>query len=287
MPEITAPSQNPLKKYFRQPKLYVSLPSKGEFYPPGTIEVSESGEYAVFPMTARDELTFKTPDALINGQSTVDVIQSCVPAIKDAWAMPTLDLDAVLIAIRVASYGENMTVSTVIPKIMEKREFQTDLRILLDQLYVSVFEDTIHVDDLIIKIRPLTYREFTQCALKTFEEQRVFSIVNDDDMSEEDKIEKFNKSFKKLTEMTVGMVISSIVSIQAGEDTVTSPQQIKEFIENADKKFYKTVVEHVEEQKKKFSLKPLKVQTDPDDVEKGAPETFEVPISFDQSNFFV
>ena len=31
-----------------------------------------------------DEITFKTPDALLNGQATVDVIQSCIPNIKDA-----------------------------------------------------------------------------------------------------------------------------------------------------------------------------------------------------------
>ena len=33
-------------------------------------------------MTAKDEMMFKTPDALLNGQATVDVIQSCIPAIN-------------------------------------------------------------------------------------------------------------------------------------------------------------------------------------------------------------
>jgi len=286
MTEITAPGANPLKKYFRQPKLYLSLPSKGRFYPEGSLDVSESGEYAVYSMTAKDEMSFKTPDALINGQSTVDVIQSCVPAIKDAWQMPSLDLDAVLIAIRAATYGENMSVSTRIPNINEEREFQTDLRLLLEQMMQVEFEDTVYVDDLVIKIRPLTYREFTQSALKTFEEQRVFAVVNDDTMSESEKLAKFNTSFKKLTELTVGMIISSIVSIRAGEDTVTSQHQIKEFIENADKRFYKKLTDHIETQKNNFTIKPLLVHTDPEDQEKGAPETFEVPITFDQSNFF-
>jgi len=117
MPEITVPSTNPLKNYFRQPKLFLSLPSKGKYYPEGSLEVSESGEYPVFSMTAKDELSLKTPDALINGQSTVDVIQSCIPSIKNAWKMPSLDLDAALIAIRIATYGEMMTVSTKVPVI--------------------------------------------------------------------------------------------------------------------------------------------------------------------------
>ena len=42
---------NPLKKYYRQPKQYVALPSKYEFYPEGTIEVPESKEVAVYPVS--------------------------------------------------------------------------------------------------------------------------------------------------------------------------------------------------------------------------------------------
>jgi hypothetical protein len=286
MPEITVPSTNPLKNYFRQPKLFLSLPSKGKYYPEGSLEVSESGEYPVFSMTAKDELSLKTPDALINGQSTVDVIQSCIPSIKNAWKMPSLDLDAALIAIRIATYGEMMTVSTKVPVINEEREFETDLRLLLQQFANKTFEDTIYIDDLTICIRPITYKEFTQNALKTFEEQRVFAIVNNEDMPEIEKIGKFNESFKKLTELTVGMIISSIVSIEVGEEKVTNPYQIKEFIENADKRFYKTVTDHIEAQKKNFNLKPLHVMVNQEDVDKGAPVSYEIPITFDQSNFF-
>jgi uncharacterized protein YqkB len=286
MPEITAPGSNPLQKYFRQPKLYLSLPSKGNFYSDAALEASETGEYPVYSMTARDEIAFKTPDALINGQSTVDVIKSCIPAIKDPWSMPSLDLDAALIAIRIATYGESMNVSTKIPIIEEEREFAADLRTLLSDLYSKEFEETIYVDELTIKIRPITYKEFTQSALKTFEEQRVFSLVNDDTVSEEEKLSQFNVSFKKLTELTVGMIVSSIVSIEVDGDVVKNPHQIKEFIENADKKFYETVLKHIEEQKKKFAIKPMLVHTSPEDIEKGAPATFEVPITFDQSNFF-
>ena len=71
---------NPLSKYFRQPSVYVGLPSGGN-YPPTVMERSQTGEISVQPMTARDEVIFKTPDALMNGQGVVDVIQSCFPHI--------------------------------------------------------------------------------------------------------------------------------------------------------------------------------------------------------------
>ena len=42
MPEIERSGSNPLQKYFRQPKIYIGLPSKGNWYPDGSIEKTET-----------------------------------------------------------------------------------------------------------------------------------------------------------------------------------------------------------------------------------------------------
>ena len=105
---------NPLNKYFRQASIYVSLPS-GTNYPTSVVTPSETGELGIMPMTAKDEIRFKTPDALMNGQGVVDVIESCVPNIKDAWQIKSYDLDTVLVAIRVATYGETMEINFTVP----------------------------------------------------------------------------------------------------------------------------------------------------------------------------
>ena len=136
---------NPLQKYFRQPKNYMRLPSRGQYYPPGTLDMPVTGELPVYAMTAKDELPFKTPDALMNGQATVDVIQSCVPNIKNAWLMPSIDLDAVLIAIRVATYGESMDVSITVPNTTIKRDYSMDLRRALDDLMLGKFSDSLMI----------------------------------------------------------------------------------------------------------------------------------------------
>ena len=49
---------------------------RGRYYPQDVYTPTETGEIPVLPMTAKDEMAFKTPDALINGQSTVDVIRA-------------------------------------------------------------------------------------------------------------------------------------------------------------------------------------------------------------------
>lgn len=277
---------NPLKKYFRQPKLFITLPSQGEYYPLNAIEMTKTGELPVYAMTAKDELSMKTPDALLNGQATVDLIQSCIPNIKDAWKMPSIDLDLALIAIRIATYGENLDITTKIPNIGVEKEYTVDLRKILQQLSAATYENFIEINGMQVYLRPLTYKEFTEASLKTFEEQRIFRLVNDQNIPDHEKLAKFSESFSKLTRMTVGMITNSIAKIVADDVEVTDQRFIKDFIDNADKEFYNQITDHLEIQKSKFQIKPLKVVSEPEEVEAGAPAEFEVPITFDQSNFF-
>ena len=127
-------SNNPLKQYFRQPAIYLRLPSQGQHYPMGAINMTVSGEIPIFPMTAIDEITYRTPDALFNGTAVVNVIQSCVPNIVDPWAIPSIDVDAILVAIRIASYGHNMEIETGCPGCKSTNTYGLDLRSVLDQL---------------------------------------------------------------------------------------------------------------------------------------------------------
>jgi|TARA_B110000967_G_C18809051_1_gene522600 hypothetical protein len=277
---------NPLKKYFRQPKVYITLPSKGKFYTDGTLNLPENGELPVYAMTARDELTMKTPDALLNGQATVEMIKSCIPSIVDPWQMPSIDLDASLIAIRIATYGDDMEITTKEPGTGEDKTFGVDLRQMLNKLVTVEYENVVTINDMQVTIRPLSYREFTDSSLKTFEEQRIFALVNDETMPDEEKLGKFNQSFKKLTDLTITVLAKSIHSIQIGDTTVSDREHIDEFIKNTDKEFFKFITDHLDIQRAKFSLEPIQVKSSKEDIEAGAPAEWEIPITFDQSNFF-
>ncbi len=280
-------NQNPLGKYFRQPKVYIKLPSQGKFYDPGALEMTETGEFPVFAMTAKDELSMKTPDALLNGQATVDTIQSCIPNIKNAWAMPSIDLDAVLTAIRIASMGETMDMTITVPNTNLEHTYTVDLRRVLDTFQEITYENVVYVNDMAIHLKPLSYKTFTQNAIKSFEEQRIFSIVNDENMSDEQKVEMFSKSFSKLTSMTVNVVAQGIEKIVVEDQTVVNPLHIQEFINNADTKFYNAIMDHMETQKKKFEIQPLQIESTEEQLAAGAPKQFDLPVVLDASNFFV
>jgi hypothetical protein len=277
---------NPLKKYYRQPKQFVKLPSNYRFYTEGSISVPESREVAVYPMTAKDEMMFKTPDALLNGQATVDVIQSCIPAIKDAWQMPSIDCDAALMSIRMATYGTKMTVPITVPKTKIEKDLELDLQTSLGGILAAEYKDTFLWENMEIKTKPLSYAEFTKSALKSFEQARLQATVVDTKLSDEEKIAQFNVSFQKLTQLNVDMVVQTIESIRVDGQTVTDRTQIKEFVDNTSKEFFSAIMEHLEENRKRFQLAPQKVTSTEEEVKQGAPETYEVPIAFDSSNFF-
>ena len=271
---------NPLANYFRQPKLYVKLPSNGEFYPEGALDKSEISEYAVYAMTAKDELMFKTPDALMNGQASVEVIKSCVPAIKNPWAMPSIDLDTVLIAIRIATYGEDMDFNSTCPKCKNFNELTFNLLSYLDQAGQFHFDGVINLPPLKINIRPYSYKEITKTAIKTLEQQKIISVVNDDSISDEDKLQMFGESFVKLTELTDDVVAGCITSIETPEGIVDDAEMIKEFIENSGKETFTAVNNRVTEMKDEISLRDQKA------VCQECSHEYSIEITMDQTNFF-
>ena len=278
---------NPLAGFMRQPKIYISLPSGGAYWPQTAIQMPENGQFPVYSMTAKDELTFKTPDALMNGQAVVDVIQSCIPNIKDAWKCPNIDLDLILVAIRIATYGEMMDIKHRVPVVNEEIEHQVDLRVLLDQLSVNRWEDAVEInDELTCFVRPLTYKHITQTGLKTFETQRIMQVVNDETVDDEKKLEIFNQSFGKLTQITIDLVADSIQAIQTPDTIVKEQSFIKEFLQNADTDLYKKINDHIAKMKTANGLQPLIMTSTEDQIAAGAPETYEVPIGIDNSDFF-
>ena len=107
---------NPLSKHFRTPGIYIKLPSGGRYWPENALNLPLNGELPIYPMTTKDEIILRTPDALLNGSGVVSLIQSCCPNISDAWQTPNIDIDAILIAIRIATYGHNISFQSNCPK---------------------------------------------------------------------------------------------------------------------------------------------------------------------------
>lgn len=274
---------NPLFKHFRQPQMYLKLPSKGRWYPEGSLVVPPTGELPVFAMSARDELTLKTPDALLNGQATVDVIESCLPNIKNAWHVPMVDLDAILIAIRKASYGAQMDFISACPHCNTKNEHTANLDYLAEKITCPDFDTTIKVEGLEFFIRPQTFEQYNKASLESFEQQRIIAVVTNDSLTEEEKKAKFNDLFNKLLDMTVDQVAKSVSAIKTEDGTVVDQQEyIIEYFKNCNKDAWEAIKNRLSKLNLQNPIKQIEVICENAECAK----QYTTPLEFETSSFF-
>ena len=273
--------ENPLEKYMRVPQIYITLPSGGKYWKPSAISMPVNGDVPVHSMSSYDELVLKSPDALMNGQGVVDVIQSCIKSIKDAWEMPVTDLDACLIAIRIATYGESMEYASSCPECKEFNEYEIDLKEFLSlPVDLSAYDNPMQYETLSVKLKPRTFKDQNAANIEIFEQQRIVSVSQSDDLDTETKQKRFSDIFKKITELSLANVTGSIESITVDNQIINDKQVIQNFIENADLKVYKAIEEF-----HNLSIKAVPDKT----IHTSCPECkhkYDIPFTFDQSSFF-
>ena len=282
-------TQNPLSAYFRAPKLYTGIPSAGKYYTPDVCEVPDSGELPIFAMTAKDEMIMKNPDALLNGEAVAQVIQSCVPNVKNARKMLSSDIDVLLIAIQGATYGDDIDVSAPCPKCEQPctgtasvNDALTTMGILDDLYSVK------HGDELVIKVKPFTYASTIKAGITNFQSTRSLQALADipDEM---ERLKLFNENFKEISALNFELIADSIHSIKIVDQDVdvTDRNQIAEFLDNADSSVGKAVEETIQKINESGINTQMQLECEAEECkENGETFKFVSKVNFDPVNFF-
>lgn len=273
-------SNNPLTQYFRQPAVYVRLPSNGKYYTDGAIEMPANGELPVYPMTAIDEITYKTPDALFNGNAVVNVIKSCIPAIKDPWGIPAMDVDTILIAIRMASYGTTMEITTSCPHCSNDADYGIDLRNILENMKTPDYSKPVVDGDLEIYFKPMSYRNLNENNQRQFEEQKILQILPDAEMPDEQRMSALSTALMKITEITVSALAQSIAAVKTPAALVSEPEYIEDMLKNCDRRLFGKIRDHIVNTKLSAEIQPLKI------VCSACTREYQQAITLDMTSFF-
>ena len=250
---------NPLRQYFRRPAVYLKLPSGGKFYTPDIVEMPENGELPVYPMTAIDDITVKTPDALFNGQAVIDIIKSCIPAIKNPWGINSIDLDAILIAIRSASTVD-FSITSECPACNTPSDYKINLGGVLSSISAPNYNDLLTIGDLAIKFRPLSYKDMNEIGLSQFDMQRQFgNLDNITDVLE--RTEKSKLALQTITELSMKTIAKTIQSVTAPNGVeVTEIEYILDFLKNCDKTSYEEIKDYNTKLREAGEMKPFKIK---------------------------
>jgi len=276
---------NPLAGHFRQPKLYMKLPSGGLFNTDEDLDFPESKEVAVFPMTAKDEILMKNPDALLNGEAVVQVIKSCVPSVLKPQELTNIDVDAILMGIQSATYGDEMEV-TAKCKNCEDKELTgtTSIQDSLDQIQPLEEINIAEWEGLKVALRPVKYKSTIEAGLINFQTTRSLQGISElpDDM---DKLQIFNETFNRIAVLNFNLIADSIEKIimQEGEETieVTDREHIIEFLNNCEA----SIGKKIEEQSSKISTNGIKKEIQ--FLCEDCGEVTESTIVLDPVNFFM
>jgi len=277
-------SSNPLARHFRQPSIYLKLPSKGNYWREGSIDFPVTGEIPILPMSTKDEITLKTPDALINGQGVVNVIQSCCPDIKDAWLTPSVDIDAILIGIRIASYGNAMDIASTCPHCQAENEFSIDLSHVLSSITMPQYAQKVEFEGFKIKLKPAPYYAINQANQITFEEQQILKSLAGIDPENPDSqalAEEFDRHLKRLIDLSVSNLGNSTDYVELDDGSiVTNEEHINEFYQNCDTKVIKAVQSKLAEFSEAGGIKAIPVACN------SCNSPFTVALTFDYASFF-
>lgn len=250
---------NPLKQYFRRPAIYLKLPSGGKYYPQGSLDLPDNGEVPVYPMTAVDEISTKTPDALFNGTAVVEIIKSCIPNIKDPWQIPLIDLDPILVAIRTATDGNTLDIISKCPSCEEEGNYGINLGQLLGTLQKGKYDEPFILQDLTFKFRPLSYKQVNSINQSQFEIQTVIRGI---EAIEDEKLrqQKSKETMQRLNDLSLALVAETIESITTPSAIVTEREFIVDFLKNCEKQTYESLRSYAVKMRESSEIKPLKMK---------------------------
>lgn len=230
---------NPLKQYFRQIKLYLKMPSGTSYYPEGAIKFSDMGEVGILPMTGKDELILKNPDALLNGEALIEVIKSCVPAVSDPRMLLANDIDALITAVRYATYNDKLETELSCPKCNHENLFKLDLQYTLDNMTYLESEYIVNLEDgLAVFVKPYGFPELLKGLHAQFEQSKISRAIESQTITEDERMKLFANAFKELATMTYELTIASVVKVVNESDgiDVRDCVHIRDFMQNIDKK---------------------------------------------------
>jgi len=283
---IKQPVANPLAQYYRKPGTYIELPSGGRYYKV-TPKMSDTGELAVYPMTAKDELALKNPDALLNGEALKQVIASVCPDIQDVSEIPAPDIDAILVAMRMTSYGDDMELDVSHGCEASNGKSQRVTVGLGSVLSTSrAIPETLGIvtlsNGVVVQLKPYTLEAQSKLLRVQFNTMRSLQAAEANENSTvEHKADIANRGYDQLVALSQDILAASITLVRLPDGVeVTNYNHIHDWVKNLDRASNERLDEEIKAFGKYGITRTLEVTCD------HCNNKFTTDMLFDPTSFF-
>ncbi len=241
---------NVLNQFMRTEKIFVKLPSNGQFYDEDVATFTDNGEIGILPMTATDELALTNPDALLNGEGIKKVVESCCPLVKNARKLFSPDIDVLLLGIRFASYGDELKFQVNCPECDAENNYTASVRTMTENL--KFLEPPYIVElrqDLKVHVRPYTFETNSKLALQALEIGKLLKTVSTD-LEDIEKITQYSSQFSDIANTTVDVLLDGIekveiITAEREKLYVKDRDDINEWLHNIDRQQVEKIREKI------------------------------------------
>lgn len=250
-------NDNPLMAYQRKPKFELNLPSNGRYWDDGSINYS--AKIAVFPLTGQDELLLKNVSPMLIRSVLVEIINKSIPSIVNAWKMPSIDQDAIMIAIRCASYGPLMRITNKCTACGKIHESTVDLSDTVPNIKTPNYDDPIMLEDVTIWIKPLSFQQIADAALEDQRKLAVIRQLEDGNITSDERNKIISANLTNLSIDKVRQIARNIEKVIVDQITVSNTEYIQEWLLNTDRQTFNDVMEAVSNKSAEYNLPKVKI----------------------------
>ena len=211
---------------------------------------------------------------MLNGQSLEKVIAHCVPGIKNVKKIMLPDLDAVFVAIKLATTGQGYPMDRKCPQCQHENTMDLNCQHLLDTM--SRVEDSdclVDIDGLKVYVRPYNFSMRNTFLQKQFEEQNIINQLGED-------VNEFERG-QLIAESVERLVSNSIEKIVTPDGIVVEDSdQLTEWIFNITSNQANAVIDQVN------ALNAIGIQKTYEIVCEECQHTWSESVEFDPISFF-
>lgn len=269
----------------RQTALTTKIPC-ANWYKNNEIEFGLNDEISVLPMTHRDEILIHNPDALFSNNAVAEILKSCIPNINNVSEILMPDVELLLLAIKVASVGQDIEVQTVCPHCLETynnaadeekkklvdenkisikpQTFLFDARHCLESFTPKLDNYTVNLcDSMSLELKPIALKDNSKLEILKFETQNAIkqfltnpnvSITDGAEMiadvdkwnQNKEKNELFNELLLKLDDIAIESLICSVKSITVKDQSSSDYEAIKLFLNNIPAEMFNIIRDEIQ-----------------------------------------
>lgn len=260
------------------PSITVTLPTRGLFYDEGMFEPDTStDEIEVHPFSMWEEVHFSNPFTIMSGKATRKLVETVAPTILNPDGLCSYDVDMLVLAGRLASYGKELEVELVCgnpdedaietevevngEKKKKKSRCQHKSKMKLDVQNVMNTYPIINDEDLVnwqvelpsgqtVLLQPALHKDVLETMKVGVNQHKIMEALKRfEDMDEAKRMELNDATIENYKTVKVALLVSGIRAVQLADKsrTIKDRKMIVEWLSKMNPSWVDMIHDKLEE----------------------------------------